>query len=99
MGRVARGDNPYAEDAARLADELRRAREEQGLSREQLAVRARLSTHTLAKIELHATVDPGFFTVARLADELALRLDDLVARASGRAPAARISQPRGGGGR
>lgn len=84
MGRVPRGENPYAEDAARLAAQLRSARERTGLSREQLARQADLSAATLAKIELHATLDPGFFTVARLADALSLRLDELARRTTRR---------------
>ncbi len=81
MGRVARAQSPYVDAAARLAGALRSAREARGLSREQLARAAELSTATLAKIELHATLDPGFFTVARIAGALALRLDDLARHA------------------
>lgn len=83
MGRPPRAESASAEDAVRLAVRLRSAREAQGWSREELAHRARLSAATLAKIELHATVDPGFFTIARLAEQLALRLDELARHGRG----------------
>lgn len=77
MGRIARRDNPYADQARRLGERLRQEREARGLSREQLAVSADLSSATLTKIERHETHDPGFFTVARLAEQLTLGLDEL----------------------
>jgi transcriptional regulator with XRE-family HTH domain len=83
VGRTARADNPYAEHAARLAGALRAARERRGMSREELARRSGISTATLTKIESRATHDPGFFTVARLAEVLRVGLDELAARARG----------------
>lgn len=83
MGRTPRAENPYAEHAARLAGALRAARERQGMSREELARRSGISTATLTKIESRATHDPGFFTIARMAGVLRVRLDDLAARARG----------------
>ncbi len=84
MGRTPRRDNPYADQARRLGERLRAEREARGLSREQLAVSADLSSATLTKIERHETHDPGFFTVARLAEQLTLDLDDLEASTRGR---------------
>jgi transcriptional regulator with XRE-family HTH domain len=47
------------------------------MSQQDLANRASIATSTLQKIERAETKDPGFFTVTRLAAELALTLSEL----------------------
>ncbi|WP_127355949.1 DUF488 family protein, N3 subclade [Actinacidiphila soli] len=72
---------------ARLAARLRSLREQEGLSRAQLAEATGVSVRTLERIETATTAAPGLFTVAALADALGVSLDELVAHAqSGSAP-------------
>jgi transcriptional regulator with XRE-family HTH domain len=82
MPRQSKATSPFLEPARRLASTLRTERERQQITREQLAHRTSLSTATITKIERSETVDPGFFTVARLAEQLSVRLDDLARRAT-----------------
>lgn len=56
---------------------LRDARERRGLTREQLAVRAEISTSTIARIELNDHL-PGAAALARLADVLGVSVHDLL---------------------
>lgn len=64
------------ERARRLGATLRAAREPV-MSRDALAARTGLAVGTIQRIEEGRTTDPGFFTIARIARELDLRLDDL----------------------
>ena len=66
----------------RLAVALRLAREDRELAQELLARRADVSVETVRKIEARATSNPGFFTVAALAEALGISLDDLAARSA-----------------
>lgn len=61
-----------------LADKLKAARSEKGLSREILAQIAGVSFETLKKIEQKSTKSPGFFLVADLAQALDLEINDLI---------------------
>jgi transcriptional regulator with XRE-family HTH domain len=61
----------------RLADQLARARRSSGRSAEAVARAAGISVETVRSIECGRTQSPEFFTVAALAAELGLRLDDL----------------------
>lgn len=56
---------------------LRSAREALGLTREELARRARTSTSTVARIELNGHL-PNSGTIRRLADVLNLSADELI---------------------
>jgi transcriptional regulator with XRE-family HTH domain len=60
---------------------LREIRLERGMTRAELAHGAQVSAQTLAKIEQGHSTDPGFTTVAAVAQTLGLPLDDLVERA------------------
>jgi len=76
-----RGRKPHTDGddrrARHLAGHVRRAREGLQMSQQDLANRASIATSTLQKIERAETKDPGFFTVTRLAAELALTLSEL----------------------
>lgn len=65
-GRRKRADSRYAEQAQRLADQLRSLRERAGLSQEQLAARAEVSVATVSKIETGVVREPGYFTVVAM---------------------------------
>ena len=70
--------SPFLDDALRLAAEVGELRRDRGISRADLAERARISRDTLTKIERGDTLEPGLFTVAALAAALQLGLDDLL---------------------
>jgi len=63
--------------AHNLGRRLAEARQEQGLTQEELARRAGTAVSTVRKIESGATAEPGFFTVAGIAGALDLTLDGL----------------------
>lgn len=69
-GRRKRADSHYAEQARRLAEQLRSLRDRAGLSQEQLAARAEVSVATVSKIETGAVREPGYFTVIAMLDVL-----------------------------
>jgi predicted transcriptional regulator len=69
-GRRKRADSRYAEQAQRLAEQLRSLRDQAGLSQEQLAARAEVSVATVSKIETGAVREPGYFTVLSMLDVL-----------------------------
>ena len=64
--------------AIALGIAVRRAREETGLSREQLARAAGLSTETVRKIERGSTTSPELFTFAALIEQLGGSIDDVL---------------------
>ena len=66
-----------------FAENLRRLREERGLSQERLAHIADLNTTHVAKIE-RTEREPGVRTVAKLADALGVPAADLFAGIGGR---------------
>lgn len=63
----------------RLAAQLAQARRGAGLSAEALARAAGISVETVRSIECGRTKTPEFFTVAALAAQLGVGLDDLYA--------------------
>ncbi|MEU5380552.1 DUF488 family protein [Streptomyces sp. NPDC005968] len=63
--------------AQELARKIRALREARGWTRERLAKEAGLHTRTLVRLESEGPVQPGFFTVGRLAAALEVSLDDL----------------------
>jgi transcriptional regulator with XRE-family HTH domain len=69
-GRRKRADSRYAEQAQRLAAQLRSKRDQAGLSQEELAARAEVSVATVSKIETGAVREPGYFTVVAMLDAL-----------------------------
>lgn len=70
--RKRREDVPHRAEAARLTVILRKGREARGISQQTLAVAADVSIGTVRAIETGRTVDPGLFTVVRLAAGLGL---------------------------
>lgn len=80
-GRARKEDSPHLAQSARLRDALRGAREQHGISQQDLATRAGVAIGTVRAVETGRVVEPGFFTVLALAEALGL---DVVA-ASGRA--------------
>jgi transcriptional regulator with XRE-family HTH domain len=66
---------PSTVDSA-LAAAIRRSREEQGVTQEDLAYRANLTTSAYARIEL-GRANPAWSTVRRIAAALELTLEDL----------------------
>jgi transcriptional regulator with XRE-family HTH domain len=69
-GRRKRADSRYAEQALRLAEQLRSLRDRAGLSQEQLAAQADVSVATVSKIETGVVREPGYFTVVAMLDAL-----------------------------
>ncbi len=65
-GRRSRADSRYALQAAQLAGQLRRLRENAGITQERLAFMAGVGIATVRKIETGAVVEPGYFTVLAL---------------------------------
>ena len=72
-GRRRRADSRYAEQAERLAAQLRNLREQADLSQEQLAARAQVAVATVRKIETGVVIEPGYFTVLALMQALGVR--------------------------
>ncbi len=67
-----------AMDEQRLGKLLQRARQNAGLTQQQLCHKANLSFSTLTKIERGAIKSPSIFTVQAIANSLKLSLDELV---------------------
>lgn len=61
-----------------LAENLLRARHAAGLSKNRLHLLSGIGLATIAEIEAGQTVNPGILTMARLANILGIRLDDLL---------------------
>lgn len=76
-GRQRREAVAHAAAAARLGQQLRTERTQQGLTRAELADASGVSAATVAKLEQQQTVDPGFFTIAALSRVLDLDLQHL----------------------
>lgn len=77
MGRAPHTDADRTR-GERLGAALAAVRRGQGLSQQAVATRASMAISTLRSIEAGRTLDPGIFTVLRLAHALDLRIDDLV---------------------
>jgi transcriptional regulator with XRE-family HTH domain len=71
--RASRETSRYRLSAQRLAATLKAARQDLGLSQQQLAQTAGVAIGTVRALEGNRTVEPGFFTVLALAR--ALRVD------------------------
>jgi transcriptional regulator with XRE-family HTH domain len=76
-GRKKRADSRFAEQAARLAGQLRGQREAAGVTQERLAAAAGVALSTVRKIETGAVVEPGYFTVLALMTALGISPADL----------------------
>ena len=71
-------------EGRRLAAEIRKAREQRNREQADLARGSGVSVDAIRALEANRVTAPSFLTVARLARELGLPLDDLAARALGR---------------
>lgn len=67
-----------AMDERGLGKQLQRARQDAGLTQQQLCSKANLSFSTLTKIERGAIKAPSIFTIQAIASALDLSLDDLI---------------------
>lgn len=65
-------------DEVGLGKRLQEARQQAGLTQQQLCAQAGLSYSTLAKIERGAIKSPSIFTIQSIADTLGLSLDELL---------------------
>ncbi len=63
-----------------LGKKLQKARQNAGLTQQELCAKANLSYSTLAKIERGAIRAPSIFTIESIADVLRLSLDELIGR-------------------
>ncbi|MET8626454.1 DUF488 family protein [Kitasatospora sp. NPDC004669] len=81
MSSRSHADTPEHARARRLGCQLRALRETRGWSRSQLADASGVPLRTLTRLETSPAAQPGFFTVAALADALEVAVDALVAAA------------------
>lgn len=81
MLRAMPGRRAQAPDEA-LAIALRRLREERGLTREAVAYQAKLTTGSLARIEL-GQADPRYTTIRDIASALDVSMRELIETAEG----------------
>ena len=76
--------------AQRLGKVVSKRRNAARLTQDQVASQAGMPSSTVGAIETGATVNPGFFTVADIADVLQVRLDELAQLSrKGRSPRGR----------
>ena len=61
-----------------IAKNIKKYRNELGISQDKLSKLANVTLHTLTKIESGATVDPRIETVNKIANALGVSLDDLM---------------------
>lgn len=61
-----------------IGNNIRKYRNELGISQDVLSKRANLAFHTIAKIEVGSTPDPRIETVKKIVDALGVTLDDLI---------------------
>jgi transcriptional regulator with XRE-family HTH domain len=61
-----------------LGDNIKKYRNKVGISQDVLSKKANLAFHTIAKIEAGSTPNPTILTVKKIADALAVSLDDLM---------------------
>jgi len=61
-----------------ISKNIRRIRQEKGMSQDRLYKKADMAFHTIAKIESGATPDPRVETVKKIADALGVSIDDLM---------------------
>lgn len=75
--RPKRSESRYAEEAGKLAEIVRRARQDRRMSQQELATRAGISVGTVRALESKRTVEPGYFTVQVLAEVLKISAAEL----------------------
>lgn len=75
--RATRSESRYAEQAGQLAEIVRKARQDQRISQQELATRAGISVGAVRALESKRTVEPGYFTVQVLANVLKIPAADL----------------------
>lgn len=75
--RPKRSESRYAEEAGKLAEIVRRARQDRSMSQQELATRAGISVGTVRALESKRTVEPGYFTVQVLAEVLKIPAAEL----------------------
>jgi len=63
---------------SKIGTNIKKYRNEVGISQDALSKRAGLAFHTIAKIETGATPDPRIETVKKIADALRVNIDDLM---------------------
>jgi transcriptional regulator with XRE-family HTH domain len=61
-----------------IGDNIKKYRNELGISQDILSKKANLAFHTIAKIEAGSTPNPTIDTVKKIADALGVSLDDLI---------------------
>lgn len=61
-----------------IGENIKKIRQQQGLSQDTLSKKANLAFHTVAKIETGATPNPTIDTVKKIADALDTSLDSLI---------------------
>ena len=60
-----------------IGDNIKKYRNELGISQDILSKKANLAFHTIAKIEAGATPNPTIDTVKKIADALGISIDNL----------------------
>ncbi len=76
-GRRSRAESRYADQAERLAAQLRALREQHGMTQEQLAAQAQISVATVRNIERMVVVEPSLFTVLAIVRVLGVSIEDV----------------------
>lgn len=61
-----------------IGENVKKLRQEQGISQDVLSKKANLAFHTVAKIETGATPNPTIDTVKKIAGALGVSLDNLM---------------------
>ena len=61
-----------------IGDNIKKYRNNLGISQDRLSKKANLAFHTIAKIEAGSTPNPTIDTVKKIADALGVSLDDLM---------------------
>lgn len=61
-----------------IGENIKKYRQQQGLSQDTLSKKANLAFHTVAKIETGATPNPTIDTLAKIAKALDVGVDDLI---------------------
>ena len=67
-----------SKEKSTIGDNIKKYRNELGISQDQLSKKSDLAFHTIAKIEAGSTLNPTIETVKKIADALGVSLDDLM---------------------